>query len=78
MSCICEVLLSISGAGHIRHLCKMHFGISTILYDFQSIRCEKKVNSSDLFRKEIFLTLHTKCKVSSLHCMMTIVSRRVF
>ena len=40
ISCICEVLLSISGAGHIRQLCKMHFGTSVILYDFEPVRCE--------------------------------------
>ena len=42
MICICEVLLSIGGAGHIRHLCKMHFGRSAIPYDFQPIRCENE------------------------------------
>ena len=37
-SIIIEVLLSISGTSHIRHLCKMYFGSCAISHDYQSKR----------------------------------------
>ena len=58
ISCICEVLLSIWGAGHIRHLCKMQFGSSVIPYNFEPIRCENSLIGTEQYAMSLMYHTH--------------------